>query len=217
MNLDRLETIINCYGSDPGRWPSDERQAALDFINSSRTARQALQASTTSAMQLDAWLASDASLTAPQQLQHRIAQRATEQVLGSSMQGGLTMTRSTTKDTTKNTDNLLERFFTWLLPDPTDLINSFWKNSFWKNSFWKSGLVACLPLVVGMVWGNFTTTSMSTAGFFFQEEQQEEQQEGPQEGPQEAPYLEEQYQEELYLLALTEQTPQQWSAVWMEE
>ena len=200
MNLDRLETIINCYGSDPGRWPSDERQAALDFINNSRTARQALQASTTSAMQLDAWLASDASLTAPQQLQHRIAQRATEQVLGSSMQGGLT-------------DNLLERFFTWLLPDPTDLINSFWKNSFWKNSFWKSGLVACLPLVVGMVWGNFTTTSMSTAGFFFQEEPQEEQ----QEEPQEAPYLEEQYQEELYLLALTEQTPQQWSAVWMEE
>ncbi len=212
MNLDRLETIINCYGSDPDRWPSDERQAALDFINSSRTARQALRASTTSAMQLDAWLASDASLTAPQQLQHRIAQRATEQVLGSSMQGGLTITKSTSKDT----DNLLERFFTWLLPDPADLINSFWKNSFWKNSFWKSGLVACLPLIVGMVWGNFTTTSMSTAGFFFQEEQQEEPQEEPQEGPQEAPYLE-QYQEELYLLALTEQTPQQWSAVWMEE
>ena len=198
MKLDRLETIINCYGNDPSRWPPDERQAALDLIHSASA--QALQASTTGAAQLDAWLASDASLTYPQQLQHRIAQSTTEKVLGSIMHGG--------PSTTKSTTSLLERFFAWLLPDPTGLSHSFEEPStgepiFWRNSVWKSGLVACLPLVVGMVLGNFTTSNISTAVFTQEERSLEEQ-------------LEEQ-QEELYLLALTDQTPQQWSADWMEE
>jgi hypothetical protein len=60
MNKLRLEQIINAYGSEPGKWPSEERDVALDLLADSKD-HQALQQS---AKQLDDILYMDLSNSA---------------------------------------------------------------------------------------------------------------------------------------------------------
>ncbi len=179
MNLDRLQTIINAYGNDAARWPADERQAALTFINKSSAARQVLQASVATSEELDAWLDSDMFLDSPEfeQIKHRIGQRATARILDRVIK--------------IPADSNLERFFTWLLPDPTSR----------SISFWKPGLVASLPLVLGMVLGSLTETGIRLDST----------------GAEDALVENQAWDEELYLLALTDQMPRQWSGDWTEE
>lgn len=52
MALDRLQSLIDAYGADPERWPTDERAAALLLVASSAEAREYLR----SAERLDALL-----------------------------------------------------------------------------------------------------------------------------------------------------------------
>ena len=39
MTLDRLSTLLDCYGAAPERWPADERQSALALLETSAEAR----------------------------------------------------------------------------------------------------------------------------------------------------------------------------------
>ena len=39
MTLDRLQTIVEAYGADPGRWPEAERGSAEAFVAESAAAR----------------------------------------------------------------------------------------------------------------------------------------------------------------------------------
>ncbi|MBT4162711.1 MAG: hypothetical protein HOC70_03820 [Gammaproteobacteria bacterium] len=53
MNLERFTFIVESYGSEPERWPQEERDAALAFASSSDKAAGLLEAET----ELDVFLA----------------------------------------------------------------------------------------------------------------------------------------------------------------
>ncbi|HOT09860.1 MAG TPA: hypothetical protein PK710_08825 [Polyangiaceae bacterium] len=68
VKLDRFAELVEAYGANPKRWPEDERDAALMWLESSEDARRLVE----EANHLDRWLESAGSITPSPALKGRI-------------------------------------------------------------------------------------------------------------------------------------------------
>ncbi len=88
MNKQRLEQIITSYGSQPGNWPPEERDAALALLADSEDLRNLQQAE----KQLDDYLYPDLSFSAFSSEQAKVVARKVSNRLSEEKQPGFLTT-----------------------------------------------------------------------------------------------------------------------------
>ncbi len=188
MKLERLQQIIDSYGCNDARWPTDERQAALEFVRTASDARQLLQRSVAESRQLDSWLSRDevsSDVNFEQRVMARILGRVTNNAIDRKLDSHERL--------------FIKRIFTGLLPgSPMAVFDKQLRAVFDKRlrAVWRPALAACLPLVIGILLGTGSTLNSPERLFI----------NSPQDNA---------WDEELYLLALTDQP--QWSGDWPDE
>ncbi len=62
MNLHRFSQLVEAYGARPENWPSDERQTAIDFLDSSEAAADLIKTGMLLDDQLDGYLLPESDL-----------------------------------------------------------------------------------------------------------------------------------------------------------
>ncbi len=118
ISPERFATIVEAYGSQPARWPADERAAATAFLAQSAQA-QALVAEHHA---LDEWLDQYRLEALPSLESHVISQAR-------SVSAG----------------NAFDRLMDWLLPHSGRVLAWVWRPT----------MVACLPLVCGILLADY--------------------------------------------------------------
>jgi hypothetical protein len=126
MQLNRFTQIVEAYGSQPQHWPQAERQAASLFAEQQPEAQRLLARHDDLDRRLNA-----ATVAPLNGLEARIFAR----VIGSS-------TTQSDVQTTKN-NGLLSHFLNWLMTPQT-----------LPSLLWRPGLVAAIPLLIGLFIGS---------------------------------------------------------------
>ncbi|MFT7128222.1 MAG: hypothetical protein ACI89U_000328 [Gammaproteobacteria bacterium] len=100
MNLERLREIIGSYGASEEKWPSDERNAVLSFLDNSAEARALVNIEASLDTLLDAF-----EVPSDIHAQNNLKQKILAEIA----------------------PNFVERMIDWLTPELESLRTSFWR------------------------------------------------------------------------------------------
>ena len=126
MNDLRFTQIIDAYGTRSERWPETERDPMLHYIRSNASAQQYINREAA----IDRLLDADLREKLPADLHEKLNAR----IMANLPAAQLAFVRAD--------DSLVDRLLAWLLPTNTN------------SDFWRPAMVACLPLLVGLVIGS---------------------------------------------------------------
>ncbi len=118
ISSERFAAIVEAYGTEPGRWPAEERSAAIAYCASHPEAQALIAEFRALDEMLDQFQVADLAV-----LQRNVLSQVARTSAG----------------------NISDRLLEWLLPHSERLMA-------W---LWRPALVACLPLVCGILLADY--------------------------------------------------------------